>query len=90
MTAELPGIRLSFEEYWKSSKEKRQEFREAFETAYKDATDLICVIRLLLIISFVISRDCAGHGITPVGGALGSSLLWDEMEKKMCAMLANP
>lgn len=42
VTAELPGIRLSSEEYWKFSKEKRQEIREAFETAYKYATDLIC------------------------------------------------
>lgn len=35
VTEKLPGIRLSQEEYWGFLKEKRQEIREAFKTAFE-------------------------------------------------------
>jgi hypothetical protein len=87
VTAELPGIRLRLDDYWAFSKEKRQEIREAFEDTYKYVLPILRygsdLFNSTIAHHTVISRDCVGRGITPVAGGLGSSLLSDEIQKKM-------
>lgn len=94
MIEQLSGISLNPDQYWTFSDEDRREIREAFEKAYK-------YVLLLLIHWYklsnptsthhvVISRECVGHGIAPIDGALGTSLLWDIIQKKMQVMITNP
>lgn len=87
MIEQLSGILLSPDEYWTFSDEKREEIHEAFEKAYKYVLSLLIhwynLSNPTITHHIVISRDCVGHRIAPIDGALGTSLLWDKTQKKM-------
>uniref|UniRef100_A0A093V275 Late transcription factor 1 n=1 Tax=Talaromyces marneffei PM1 TaxID=1077442 RepID=A0A093V275_TALMA len=83
----LSGILLSPDEYWTFSDEKREEIHEAFEKAYKYVLSLLIhwynLSNPTITHHIVISRDCVGHRIAPIDGALGTSLLWAKTQKKI-------